>query len=154
MTHTSLCAACVAAGREGCTDCGVRPPNPATDIFAPPPAIFSDDRVYRYVLRRRIPIPVRVTGARKPLAICGLNPSVANEEKNDPTITREIDFAQRWGCTDLIKVNAYGYVSTDPKAMFRRKKKDHFDIVGPENDIYIVEAVQECIAHGGIFLVA
>jgi hypothetical protein len=112
-------------------------------------AVFSDDRTYRYLLTREIDAE-----NQRVLAICGLNPSVANELDNDPTITREIDFARRWNCGRLVKVNAYGLVSTDPKRMFDQKKRNHLDIVGPENDIYIAEAAMLAQQTDGIILVA
>lgn len=112
-------------------------------------AEFSDNRLYRYSLTRIID-PANA----RPLVIAGLNPSVANEVKDDPTITREIDFAQSWGCGFLYKVNAYAWVSTDPKKMFEQKRKNSWDIVGPDNDDHIRRAVETCKAANGIFLVA
>jgi len=117
-------------------------------------AEFSDDRLYRYSLTRVInPGPTWPANPR-PLAICGLNPSDANEIKDDPTITREIDFARRWDCDILIKVNAYAWVETKPKLMFAEKRKNSRDIVGPDNDAHIKRAIEECKAANGIFLVA
>lgn len=113
------------------------------------PALFSVDRVYRYLLTRVID-PANA----RPLVIAGLNPSVANETDDDPTITREIDFAQLWGCGLLYKVNAYGWVETNPKLMFAEKRKNSRDIVGPDNDAHIRRAVEMCKAANGIFLVA
>ncbi len=112
-------------------------------------AEFSEDRLYRYSLTRVID-QVNM----RPLVIAGLNPSVANEVKDDPTITREIDFATRWGCGYLYKVNAYGWVETKPKLMFAEKRKNSRDIVGPDNDDHIRRAVEVCKASNGIFLVA
>lgn len=72
-------------------------------------AVFSDDRTLRYELRRS----------------CGLgegtvmwimfNPSTADEEANDPTIRRVIDFSQRWGFADLVVVNLLPIRSPNPK---------------------------------------
>ncbi len=72
-------------------------------------AVFSEDRTLRYELRRS----------------CGLgqgtvmwimfNPSTADEEVNDPTIRRCIDFTQRWGFRDLVVVNLLPIRSPNPK---------------------------------------
>lgn len=72
-------------------------------------AVFSPDRTLRYELRRS----------------CGLgegtvmwimfNPSTADEEANDPTIRRVIDFSQRWGFAELVVVNLLPIRSSNPK---------------------------------------
>ncbi|MEE8167104.1 MAG: DUF1643 domain-containing protein, partial [Myxococcota bacterium] len=66
-----------------------------------------------------------------------LNPSKADHKKNDPTVTRCIGFAQRWGFGGLYVTNAFAFVSTDPKEL---KKVD--DPVGPDND-HAIRAVAE-----------
>jgi len=55
----------------------------------PDTARFSECGTYRYNLTREL-------GGERPLVICGLNPSVATRDKNDPTIRREIGFAKLW----------------------------------------------------------
>ena len=51
-------------------------------------AVFSQDRKYRYVL-------TRVWDKNKPMLVfVGLNPSIADETKDDPTIKKCIKFAQ------------------------------------------------------------
>lgn len=104
-----------------------RPPSGAT---------ISDDEdgIYRYDLRRTwgsLHRPGEI------ICFIGLNPSVANAYKNDPTITREIGFAQREGFAGLIKVNLYAAVSTDPKKLFKIP-----NAIGHENDEYIQSAVK------------
>ena len=85
-------------------------------------ATFSPCRRYRYVLWRewdpRLPTVV----------FCGLNPSTADEHENDATIRREINFARDWRFGRLIKVNAYGWCATDPRAMLAQP-----DPFGPDN---------------------
>ena len=78
-------------------------------------AEFSDDRVYRYRLFRRWPIPE----ARIPYiaVFIGLNPSTADENVDDPTIRRCAGFAKRLGCAGLDMLNLFSYRATDPKAM-------------------------------------
>lgn len=48
---------------------------------------------------------------------CGMNPSVATGDFNDPTITREIGFTCRMGLTSYWKVNVSPYRLTDPKLL-------------------------------------
>lgn len=74
-------------------------------------AIFSDDRVYRYVLWR-------TWDADKPAVnFIGLNPSTADETEDDPTIRRCIGYAKAWGYGGLVMTNLFAYRSTDPKAL-------------------------------------
>lgn len=92
-------------------------------------ATFSACRRWRYRLWRRWePGPT--------VLFCGLNPSIASEEADDPTIRREIDFAKRWGFGALLKVNLFGIVSTDPMGLARVE-----DPIGPANDAHIADAV-------------
>lgn len=79
--------------------------------FTESTALFSPCRLYRYELRR-------VWDASKPpIAFIGLNPSTADEFKLDPTVTRCVDYAQRWGGGSLVMLNLFGYRATDPRAM-------------------------------------
>ena len=97
-------------------------------------AIFSPCRTYRYILWR-------VWDISRPLVLfIALNPSTADERKNDPTIRREIDFATRWGGGGLIKGNLFGFRSKDPSALARV-----IDPVGPENDKTIREFAADCL---------
>lgn len=93
-------------------------------------AIFSDDRLYRFALWR-------VWSTTKPLLMMiGLNPSYANEFKNDPTITRGIVRADRNGFGGFLMANLYAYVSTDPKALLNNRYS-----VGELTDYYIKQMV-------------
>lgn len=93
-------------------------------------AVFSDDRVYRYELRRE-------WGPGPTLAFIGLNPSTADETLDDPTIRRCIGFAKREGCGSMVMVNLFAYRATDPRQM-----KAALHPVGPENDKHIVQATR------------
>lgn len=110
-------------------------------------ALFSQCGLYRYELTRDLGC------VGPPLLICGLNPSKATATKNDPTVRKEMGFAKRWGCGHLVKVNAYGFIATDPRDM-KRARKSGIDIVGPENDDVIARAVRLVVRCGGIVLVA
>ena len=88
-------------------------------------AAFSDCRLYRYVLWRRW----AWQGYAKQVMFIGLNPSTADETKDDPTVRRCIRFAKDWGYNGLLMMNAYAFRATDPKVM-----KAAVDPVGPGND--------------------
>lgn len=85
-------------------------------------AIFSQDRVYRYVLWRK-------WGHEGYAMFIGLNPSTADETIDDPTIRRCVAFAKAWGYGALCMTNLFAFRATDPKVMVRAA-----DPVGPEND--------------------
>lgn len=94
-------------------------------------AVFSTDRRYRYLLSRR----VSMLSARMCLFI-QVNPSKADEIKDDPTVRKNIGFARRWEYGWLEVVNIFAWMATDPEDM---KAAD--EPIGPANDIYIREAV-------------
>lgn len=98
--------------------------------------VFSPDRAYRYVLVRRWPMNA---GAPR---ICGyimLNPSTADEVKNDPTVERCERRARREGYDGLCVLNLFAYRSTDPKTLYELG-----DPVGPDNDAHIIERAKAC----------
>lgn len=74
-------------------------------------------------------------GGDRYLFVIGLNPSTADEHKDDPTIRRCIDFAKRWGYSSLCMANLFAWRDTLPRNM----KRAH-DPIGPENDRYLTEA--------------
>lgn len=67
-----------------------------------------------------------------------LNPSTADEIKNDPTIRRCISFAEREGCTELTVVNLFALRATNPKELTK-----HEDPIGPENDKIIKNMIKQ-----------
>ena len=73
-------------------------------------ASFSEDRTHRYALWRDW-----APGAR--CLFIGLNPSVADHEKDDPTIRKCIGFAKRWGFNGICMLNLFTQVTTDPKKL-------------------------------------
>jgi hypothetical protein len=76
-------------------------------------ALFSDgNRKFRYALWR---IWDRIEGT---LLFVGLNPSTANELKDDPTIRRMIGFAKAFGFGGLYVANLFSIVSADPRVLF------------------------------------
>jgi hypothetical protein len=100
------------------------------DLTIPSAAIFSDDRKYRYILARiwhSDPI-LRL--------LIGLNPSTADEFKNDPTVIRDMKRAARDGFGGILRVNLYAFCSSHPEVLL-----GDGDYVGAENDNYIKLAI-------------
>lgn len=111
-------------------------------------ALFSPCRTWRYRLELR--------WREGPLInFLMLNPSIADEERNDPTVTRCIkraralaeaagratplgDYLRRKGLPGgIVVTNLYALVSTDPKEL-----RHWLDPVGPDNDRVIRETAQ------------
>lgn len=63
------------------------------------------------------------------MCFCLLNPSTADARVLDPTLTRCLGFARRWGFGHMEVVNAFALRSTYPGVL-----KKHADPVGPGND--------------------
>lgn len=91
-------------------------------------AVFSPCRRWRYRLERGL----GSLGEDRTIAFVMLNPSTADETKNDPTIRRCLGFAASLNFTDVLIGNAYAWRSTDPRALWAAA-----DPVGPENDAHI-----------------
>lgn len=90
-------------------------------------AIFSDCRLYRYLLWR-------VWDESQPImSFIGLNPSTADEIDNDRTITRIINYAKRWGFGGLVMLNLFAWRSTDRSVLKKLKSK----AIGLDNDAAI-----------------
>jgi hypothetical protein len=88
-------------------------------------ASFSPCRIWRYVLWRTWG---DLHGSR--CAFIGLNPSTADEEVNDPTVTRCMGFAERWGFHGMYMLNLFSFRATDPKEMKLAEQP-----VGPADDV-------------------
>lgn len=96
-------------------------------------AYFSLNREYRFALWR-------IRDSSKPLLLfVGLNPSMADETQDDPTIRRLKRFVKDWGYGGFYIVNLFGVRATDPAQM-----KAHPDPVGPTNNYWINWAQQLC----------
>ena len=96
--------------------------------FSKSGAVFSDCRKYRYALWR-------IWNEHMPIAmIIGLNPSTADQTRNDPTITRCINFSRSWGYGGVCVTNLFGFRATAPT-----KLKAHHDPIGKENDAWVHE---------------
>jgi hypothetical protein len=55
----------------------------------------------------------------------GMNPSTARHDVNDPTVTREVNFAKSWGFGAYYKGNVGSYRSTDPDGLRRAAVPSH-----------------------------
>jgi len=89
-------------------------------------AKFSTCRKYRYALWR-------IWDDSKPYAmIVGLNPSTADETKNDPTISRCINFSKDWGYGGLCMANLFAFRATKPSVLMSSN-----DPVGSANDDWL-----------------
>lgn len=91
-------------------------------------ATLSPCSRYRYRLGRRW----RPGGT---VVFVMLNPSTADAVDTDPTITRCVGFAHRWGHGAIDVVNLFAWRETHPRALAGVE-----DLVGPDNDAAIVEA--------------
>jgi hypothetical protein len=65
---------------------------------------------YRWTLKR-------AWGAGPVILWCGLNPSIADGNRDDPTIQREIGFSYRWGFGSLVKVNLFPLITPKPAVL-------------------------------------
>ncbi len=121
-------------------------------LFAGQNTTWSPDRRYRYFLRRpwceQLDQGFAEAGAddmqRPPIAFLLLNPSTADERKDDPTVARCRRYAVAWGFGEVIVLNAFAYRATDPKDM-----RAQSDPVGPENDATLLATLPVVQALGG-----
>lgn len=95
-------------------------------LFIESGAEFSPDRIYRYSLWR---FWKKDSGY---VAFVCLNPSTADECKDDPTIVRCVNYAKEWGYGGLIMVNLFAFRATKPKDMFAVKNP-----IGSDNDFHL-----------------
>ena len=95
-------------------------------------ATFSDCRKYRYALSRTW------DGKKKTVLFIGLNPSTADENIDDPTIRRCINYAQNWGYGSLLMVNLFAYRATIPTELKNVKNP-----IGNDNDLHITELLKK-----------
>lgn len=103
-----------------------------SDLFMQTGAVFSPCKTYRYRLWRTW------DATKKTIVFLMLNPSIADENQNDPTVERCQRRAMSMGFGGLQVVNIFGLVSTDPQGLYTCD-----DPVGPENNEAILEAVKD-----------
>ena len=96
---------------------------------------FSPDRVHRYSLIHRIN---PLFGERLIMWI-GLNPSTADENQLDPTLTRIARFSEREGMDGFWMANLFGLRTPYPKEMMAAP-----DPNGSGNDASLLEGAARC----------
>ena len=95
-------------------------------------AQFSDCGLYRYQLTRHW------AGTKDTVNFIMLNPSRADEFRNDPTVERCERRARAMGFGGFSVTNIFAWRDTDPHAMRRAAEP-----VGPRNDEIITAAAQQ-----------
>lgn len=95
-------------------------------------AIFNEDRTHRFLLKRDI-----ISWADTICLFIMLNPSKADEDRNDNTVSRCIKFAETWGFGKLWVLNIFSICSTDPAALYLPGGRINL----PINDEYIQASI-------------
>src|SRR5712691_8908019 len=94
-------------------------------------AIFDRTGRYRYSLWRG-------WSADHPrMVFVMLNPGTADEQRNDPTISRCISFAHAWGFGSVEVVNLFAYRTSYPIELIKAP-----DPVGKDNDRFLAQALE------------
>ena len=95
-------------------------------------AIFDKNKRYRYQLKR-------IWDKDRP-SICWilLNPGLMGDDEEDETVSKCIEYSQKWGYGSLILVNLFAYRSAYIKDLLESSEP-----VGEENDQYIIEASRQ-----------
>lgn len=102
-------------------------------------ACFNADRTHRFAWWRR--------WANEGLLVAiMLNPSTADENVADPTITRVVNFAKDWGLGGVEVVNAFSLRSTDPEVLHVHASTGALDPFGTlrnaDTDAHIAAAIE------------
>ena len=91
-------------------------------------AEFSACRRYRYALWRTW------NAALPKVLFIALNPSVADEQRDDPTLRRCMAYGRAWGYGGVCVGNLFALVSRDPRLL-----SSHTDPVGAGNDDWLIK---------------
>ncbi len=105
-------------------------------------AVFSEDRMRRYSLTRE-------RGQGSVVGFVMLNPSIADERRDDPTVRKCVGFAKRWGFTGgIVVTNLIPVITSDPWCL------PPWAGLYRDNDRHIMAALQCCtatvVAWGGV----
>ncbi len=73
-----------------------------------------------------------------PIICFGINPSTANDEKDDPTISKIRKIASENNCDGWIMLNLYAQVTPEPNELH---KNQDFDIYLHEKNINIIKEI-------------
>lgn len=101
-----------------------------TEYFKESGATFSDCGLYRYRLWRK-------WDSGPTVSFLMLNPSTADENRNDPTIERCHRRAVAMGFSALDVINIFSFRATDPKNLKKAK-----DPIGPDTDAALLESMR------------
>lgn len=104
-------------------------------VFSPDKNAYDGKGIYRYTLNRDIQRELDLGGIkfnRQLVQFIGVNPSKATETKNDPTVSRCMEWSRRWGFQNMVMTNLFAYRATDPDDM-----KAFPEPVGPDNDHWL-----------------
>lgn len=98
-------------------------------------AIFDDNKAHRFRLWRK-------WDSSKPMVLfIMLNPSTADADKNDPTVTRLIKFAQNFNYGGFYVGNIYSYITPYPETLYFLRS-DEFKY--EENLDHLLQMADEC----------
>lgn len=109
-------------------------------------ATFSPCGIWRYSLWR-VWDP-----ALPPMAAGMLNPSLADADKPDKTVSNQISRAREQGYGSLYVFNVFAFVTPYP-AIMRTRLAEGFDIVGPDTDFHIRAMMTDVRDRGGLVTV-
>lgn len=109
-------------------------------------ALFSDCEKYRYLLS------IMWDPDLPRIQFIGLNPSTADEMKDDRTITRIKSFAKAWGYGTVMMTNLFAFRATYPEDMFAYSEPIGETIVSAvpvddganRNDYVLMETRNQC----------
>lgn len=107
-----------------------------SDLLMTRRAVFSECGLFRYLLEHDF------GGVGPVISLTMVNPSDANGEQNDATMTRVDGFAVRMGASKVIVTNKNALVAKDVRAL-----RSALDPIGPENDAYIAQAIRGADIH-------
>jgi hypothetical protein len=105
-------------------------------------AIFSEDGLFRYTLWRHLtpellPFEAPPIPDREYVQFIGLNPSTADNVKNDRTISKLMKLAGWWGYQWMLMTNLFAYRTKEPKEM--KKHLGAKSPIGIDNFRHVVE---------------
>lgn len=113
---------------------------------------MTELEAFRYTLTRQVS-PLLHADSRGLLLWVMLNPSTADEVKDDPTIRKCKGFAKRWGFAWFRVVNLFALRATKPVDLWQAQAQG-YDVVGPSNNLEIITGAEEssavCVAWGRV----
>lgn len=102
-------------------------------------ATLSPCGKYRYTLERSWDHTAR-NGAK--VCFIMLNPSTADDTRDDQTIGKCIRFARKWGYGSIQVVNLYAFRTVSPRKLRQHFVTDGLEAIkGPQNERFLMDAV-------------